>query len=210
MIKQLLPSIIPLILVNLLPIYGVLFLGWSTFEIILMYCFETIIIGVFNVFKMLFAGNGGWTKVIFIPFFMFHYNMFAFIQTAFVSIFFAAGLDNKTKVADVLFSDPTSIGWFLFVLAGSHLVSFIYNYLWRGEYKDKTVDRLMLSPYGRIVIQQFTVIIGGVLITAFDSPIAMLVLLVVLKTIADLTAHIRAHRKKLEPKAPSAEDYSHL
>ncbi|MCH2042841.1 MAG: DUF6498-containing protein [Saprospiraceae bacterium] len=199
MIKQLLPSIIFLSLVNLLPIFGVVFLGWSAFEIILMYCLETIIIGGFNVFKMLFSGNGGWMKVIFIPFFMVHFNMFAFVQTLFVILFFAAEHQASTEeIRAVLFSDSTSVGWFLLVLGGSHLFSFLYNYLWRGEYKNTTVNGLMISPYGRIFIQQFTVIFGGALIIMYDSPLGMLVLLVILKTILDLIAHIREHKRAAE------------
>jgi hypothetical protein len=36
-----------LILINLLPVYGVWFEGWSAKEVFLVHCLETIIIGLF-------------------------------------------------------------------------------------------------------------------------------------------------------------------
>ena len=42
-----------LIAANLVPLFGVLFLGWDTFSIVVLYWFENVIIGVINVLKML-------------------------------------------------------------------------------------------------------------------------------------------------------------
>ena len=44
-----------LIIANLMPIYGVLFLGWEVFDIIIFYWLETIIIGLFNIIKIAMA-----------------------------------------------------------------------------------------------------------------------------------------------------------
>jgi hypothetical protein len=41
-----------LILINLLPVYGVWFEGWSAKEVYLVYCIETIIIGFFTLTKL--------------------------------------------------------------------------------------------------------------------------------------------------------------
>jgi hypothetical protein len=42
-----------LIAANVLPLLGVLFFGWDTFEIVALYWVENVIIGVINVFKMI-------------------------------------------------------------------------------------------------------------------------------------------------------------
>ena len=42
-----------LILANLIPLYGVLFEGWDPKQMFLVYCLETIIIGIYNVIKMM-------------------------------------------------------------------------------------------------------------------------------------------------------------
>ena len=89
-----------LILVNLVPLYGVWFREWDARQVFLVYCLETVIIGVFNVLKMaavtIFvkpkdewqnAGSSsmqsGW---FFILFFIVHYGVFVFVQT---QIFFS-------------------------------------------------------------------------------------------------------------------------
>ena len=50
--KQLSRSDYFMIAANLIPVYGVLFEGWSATEIFLIYCLETIIIGILNLIKM--------------------------------------------------------------------------------------------------------------------------------------------------------------
>ena len=78
-----------LILVNLIPLYGVWFEGWDAKEIFIVYCLETVIIGVVNVVKMacitifvrkkdVWESNSntmqsGW---FFIFFFIIHYGFF--------------------------------------------------------------------------------------------------------------------------------------
>jgi hypothetical protein len=41
-----------LLLINLVPLYGVLFLDWQAIIIILFYVAETILVGILHVFKM--------------------------------------------------------------------------------------------------------------------------------------------------------------
>ena len=52
-------SILMLIVVNLFPIIGVIFLGWNIFEVVILYVLETFIIGLFNILKMFFVKDGG-------------------------------------------------------------------------------------------------------------------------------------------------------
>jgi len=49
----------------------------------------------------------------------------------------------------------------------------------------------MAEPYGRIARMQLTFILGGWLAIALNNPMPALVLLIVLKVIADLHAHRR-------------------
>lgn len=46
-------SAVVLIAANALPLFGVLFLGWDTFSIVLLYWSENVVIGAINVLKML-------------------------------------------------------------------------------------------------------------------------------------------------------------
>lgn len=90
-----------LIVVNLIPLFGVWFYNWDARHVFLVYCMETVIIGLINVIKMacvtLFVRKAdvwenkgsstmqsGW---FFIIFFILHYGIFVFVQT---QIFFGA------------------------------------------------------------------------------------------------------------------------
>ena len=89
-----------LIIVNLIPLYGVWFEGWNASQMFLVYCLETIIIGIVNVLKMACVTffvrkkdtwqNGGKSTMLsgwfFIFFFIMHYGFFVFVQT---QIFFS-------------------------------------------------------------------------------------------------------------------------
>ena len=51
-------SLIILILVNLLPIFGVIYAGWDIFEIVVLYWFENVVIGLVNVLKIITCSPG--------------------------------------------------------------------------------------------------------------------------------------------------------
>ena len=140
-------SVIAIILTNLVPIYGVLFMGWQVFPILLLFWIENLIIGVSNVFKMILAspGNfGQWfAKIVMIPFFCVHYGMFTLVHGIFILVFFGgfsktgtpfpSGNDIWGLVANL------QLGWAVLGLIISHTISFITNYIGNGEYKTITL-----------------------------------------------------------------------
>lgn len=48
-------AVISLLITNLAPLIGVMFYGWDVSQIILLYWFENVVVGIYNVAKMLFA-----------------------------------------------------------------------------------------------------------------------------------------------------------
>ena len=84
----------------------------------------------------------------------------------------------------------------------SHGLSFYWNYIKNGEYQRASLDALMKQPYARVFILHFAVLIGGWIVMTLGSPTLALVLLVVLKTVADLHAHRAERRKFAPPPAP--------
>ena len=77
------PSVLTLLVANLVPLYGVLFLSWNVFTLLIVFWMENVVVGVFNVFKMVFATPGElakWlTKIFLIPLFCFTFALSAFI-----------------------------------------------------------------------------------------------------------------------------------
>jgi hypothetical protein len=81
----------------------------------------------------------------------------------------------------------------LAVLVGSHLFSFLWNYLYRGEYRRARLTRLMAQPYGRVIVLHMAIIFGGFAATMLGSPLWALLVLVALKIALDVRAHVKEH-----------------
>lgn len=168
------------IAMNLLPVWGVWFQGWDPKLIFLVYCLESLIVGVYNVIRMWmttlikrkdeWANNGSTTMVsgyFFILFFIAHYGFFIFVQ---MSIFLGV-LNNKSlPSAPGCFFEfvlhiprylPNYALWLLLGFCISYGFSTLKNFILNGAYRTASIGALMFQPYGRIFIQQFVVILGS-------------------------------------------------
>lgn len=195
------PSLLVLLLANALPIFGVLFLGWTVFPLVLLYWLENVVVGGFNVAKLLAArpgdGVSAVTKVFLVPFFVVHFGMFTFVHGVLVfALFGPKGPGPFHLLGAVPQAIRTNhLGWAVISLVLSHGYSFYSNYLKNGEYRRASLNALMAQPYGRVMVLHFTVLLGGWIVMLLGSPLLALVTLVVLKTAADARAH-RAERAK--------------
>src|SRR5207245_10592179 len=86
------PSALVLVAANLVPLAGVLFFGWSVFATLLLFWVENVIVGGFNILRMLWAQPDNplmWVaKAGMIPFFIVHYGMFTTVHGVFVLTLF--------------------------------------------------------------------------------------------------------------------------
>jgi hypothetical protein len=195
------PSVLLLIIANLFPIYGAIFLHWQVFPILVLFWIENIVIGVFNVFKMVFVAPNGTkqvgAKVAMIPFFCVHYGIFTFVHGLFLFLIFGGffEIDDPTSMSNVFnsFSD-LHLEWAIIALVISHGFSFIENYIRKGEYKNTNLAQLMGEPYSRVVVLHITIVIGAFLVAFLGSPVVGLFLLVALKIFIDIRAHLIQHR----------------
>lgn len=200
------PSVIALILANLVPVFGVLFLHWEVFPLMFLFWSENVIVGGFNVLKMLANQPSSpvvWMgKVFMIPFFCVHYGMFTYIHGVFVIGLFGGGLGgghgfpNGPRFWEVM--QQNQLGWAILGLAVSRGISFVTNYIGKGEYQRVGLQQLMSQPYGRIVVMHVAILFGGFVMMALHSPVAGLLLLVFLKMTLDLSSHV-GERKKFAP-----------
>lgn len=173
--KKLTSADVSLILANLLPVVGVWFFDWDPFLIFLVYCLETIIIGLMTLVKLGIAGylldnenkKSTTHRILgiagFMLFFILHYGIFVGVQT---SMFL--GFTDTMKGLNILqiLADPSqylgATGMvMLAVFTLSYAFETITGYLWYDENKKKSMVRIMMEPYIRIFIQQFTVILGA-------------------------------------------------
>jgi len=198
------PSLIALALANALPLVGVLFLGWTVFPLVLLYWLENLVVGGFNVAKLLLAQPRQpvyWLgKACLVPFFLVHFGGFTYIHGVLVVAFFGP---KTAQPFDLLTAVPAAIranqlGWGLVSLVLSHGFSFYWNYLKSDEYQRASLNALMAQPYGRVMVLHMTVLFGGWVVMLLGSPLFALVVLVALKTAADWRAH-QAERRKFAP-----------
>jgi hypothetical protein len=206
------PSVVALLLANLIPVLGVLVLGWEVFPLLLLFWFENVILGALNVLKMLLASPANpinWAaKIFIIPFFCVHYGMFTFVHGVFVVGLFGGAFKPGARfpTAETFWqaAQENHLGWAILGLSVSHAVSFATNYLGRAEYRQASLPMLMQQPYGRIVVLHLTILGGGFLMMALHSPTVGLVLLVALKTALDLRGHLKERKKFSAPLPPAA------
>jgi len=167
-----------LIAANLLPVAGVWLWGWNPKEVFLVYCLETIITGIFTLAKMGIVSITRKTDIwyngpshtnlpglFFMLFFLLHYGIFVGVQ---MGIFFGvSGIGKGSNINAFnffykwpqLISNDTLVmlGAFVFVYGYKMVVDFILS----RQYRTIPMILLMFQPYGRIIIQQFTVILGS-------------------------------------------------
>jgi len=207
---RLTPSALVLVAANLIPLAGVLFFGWTVFATLLLFWVENVIVGGFNILRMLVAqpqvGVMWAAKLFMIPFFTFHYGMFTTVHGIFVLTLFGGGFAGRGFPTAATFAHAVQVAGVApaaWGLALSHAVSFAFNYIGTGEYKSAAVQELMFRPYGRVMVLHVVILGGGFLVSMFASQLIPLALLVVLKTGLDLSGHLREHATP-QPVAPAA------
>lgn len=183
-----------LILVNLVPLYCVWFEGWNASEVFLVYCLETVIVGIINVLKMAcvtifvkktddWANGGSSTKQsgwFFILFFIAHYGFFVFVQT---QIFFAVSrlipdgsfFANYAKIPALLGNNGKLM---LLIFIVYYTLQNLFDFFLSGNYKTISLGRLMFEPYMRIFVQQFVVILGGIFLGFGAGKIFVLIFII--------------------------------
>lgn len=194
-----------LVLANLLPLGAVLLGWWSAYEVLLLFWAENVVIGLFNVARMLalmvLKRESG--MLVLIPFFGVHYGMFTYVHGMFVIAMLGPPGANAMEDGIALLLAPDGLLLALLALVASHGFSFVANFLLGGEWRDEDGTRLMVQPYGRVVVLHLVIIAGGALVLALGEPAWALVLLVLLKIGVDIAAHRRQHRALATPRRPA-------
>jgi len=206
-----------LVAANMVPLAGVFLFGWDAAAMVVLYWMENLVVGFYNVLKMIclrvYARASHLELLFFIPFFCLHYGMFCAVHGYILWLLFSFGgpaapvvsvtgegglLDGLRMLGAVLWGfwqqdQPGKTGM-VFCLFVSHGVSFVQNYLGRKEYRSWNAPRLMLLPYQRIVVLHLAVLAGAMLVRTAGSPVWLMVVLVFAKTALDLLLHQKEHR----------------
>jgi hypothetical protein len=210
----------PLVLIgaNLIPLAGVFFFGWGVTFIVLLYWIENLIAGFYNILKMAIlkteqAANN-LNKLFIIPFFCLHYGGFCAVHGVFLTTFFKIGsgsspLDSGSVwwgpfvflqilfsvIAKLWASKPPEMIWAVIGLFISHGVSFVENYILGLEYRTSAMKELMHKPYQRIIVMHIAIIFGGIFVMKLNSPMPLMIILILLKIFFDQYLHRKSHSR---------------
>jgi len=187
-------SAVFLILANLVPVFGVLFLGWDALTILVLYWLESVIMGVLNIPKILAcrsaeqsASDAALSNLFTAMFYASHYGMFTGVHGVFLAEMFGA-----RPIIEGLLSGG-SIMWTAAIFLISHLASMFINFFGKKEYLVRNARRQMFSVYGRVFIMHIVVLLGGIAIQNYGAPLIAVIMLIALKTAIDLIAHNKEH-----------------
>lgn len=179
-------AVIMLIAGNLVPLIGAYIFGWNPASILVLYWMETVIIGILNIPKIFSTKDSLPGKIFIAVFFTIHFGGFCAGHAVFLASLFG--------VKDIIksLSEFGPLFWTGLTFAVIHIVSMVTNFYGKGEYKTREANTQMFMPYGRVIILHVVIILSGFLTFIFGG-MAGVVILVVIKIIADIGAHMASH-----------------
>lgn len=201
---------------NLVPLIGALFYGWDANLVLALFWIENLIIGAFNLLKMLsiVVYRAHYHRLFVCVFFVLHYGLFCSIHGLLLWDLLDLGaapdadslLLAGLPVLDVFAEGQAVLYGFveqfwptillaIGALAISHTVSFVEHFWLRGEVYKLSVNKLMARPYTHIIALHVGLIAGALLLEMFGSPLWLLAVIVVLKLLLDLYQHQKRHQK---------------
>lgn len=191
---------------SIVMLFGVLFFNWSAQSVIYAYIFETIIIGLIHIVKMILVvlfseeeekkkqEKGQLVGIYSVFFFCIHYFFFVTIQMLFVFQIMNIEYENNQissnflefgKNFKYLFSIPDMKEAYTLIFAGN-IYHTLKNYVIPKLYRKDTVAELFMQPYLRVIVQQFVAILGGFFLIIANGAKAIAVILIIVRTFVDL------------------------
>jgi hypothetical protein len=212
--------VVVLLISNLIPLVGVLYWGWDTFVLLMLYWLETVVIAFWTLFRILVAADVAKTfagevllRIYMVVFFLIHSGGFMAGHFIFLWAFYGGEWTAKLQITqhDIFETAPREF-WNKMVLANGLLIPLIISFVGRGiafvaemakqplwtrlvgEEQRTTNGSLVGALYVRIVIMHL-VILGGAALAQKYGALAPLVMLIAAKTIVDLWLFVRVDLK---------------
>ena len=183
--------------IDLLPIYAVIFWGWNAIPLVMLYWMENVIAGVMTAPRLLVSGaNFGWPGVIggafMTAFFAVHYGMFCFVHGVFLVAF--ASFNGPEGLASAPFMDIEGIfrfglgsgehiEWIIYAIVVFQLLVFAVEFIWKGEWKRTNPGQEMMAPYGRIVLLHIGIFAGAGALFFLGQPMAGVLALILFRAV---------------------------
>ncbi len=185
-------SIAAIVIGNLIPVVGVLFLGWDAGAILILYWIENLIVGAFTLPRILSAqgpaaaagsvlgGTSFGARLFMAIFFCFHYGMFwighgVFALMLAASFYGEEGLASDGGPVEAVGGMATGSDAISFLVAVGaliviHGIGFYREWIRSGLWRTATPNAEMFRPYGRLVVLHLTVLLGAFGLASVGAP----------------------------------------
>ena len=215
-------TLIKIIATNLVPIYGVLFMGWNVKELVTVFILETIILVVVHFIRLewIWLRYGQQSDTIYRP----EKGVVTGISRAYLPLFFVVFCAVFLGVQMTIFNTIVSMsnqgnlfseipemikGRLRWTMIAFVSIQFLYfsNEILTHKYNHTPVEEVFWSPFKRIVILQVVVILSGFFM-AFNTLFVALFILTMIKMTADLFTvfHSNPRLKKWFTKGDSEKE----
>ncbi len=198
------PLVLLGLLVDLLPIYGVIAWGWNAVALVMLYWMENVVAGVMTVPRLVmsgaaFGGGGFLAGAGLSVFFVFHYGLFCLVHGTFL-IVFAAMSDSPAAIGlapmmDVFgmfaFSMRSGlhVDWMIGIVAAFQVLVFLWEFVIKGEWKTTSPMVEMFAPYSRIVILHFGIFAGAAALFLLGQPMIGVFALILFRAVWGITSN---------------------
>ncbi len=193
-----------IIVMNLIPLYGVLFLGWNAHELILAYFLETIIVVLFHAVRLWYVhfrwgslpktealrlkykpeDGGTQMPASWLPIFLLVFcGIFIFVQSMILGGFAEKAFPDGIITA-MYRAAMGNLTWVLVSFSMMQVIVFVREVM-TNKYAGIPAEEIVLQPLRRIFVQQLTVILGG-FVVLFGGGIAYLGVMILVNIAADL------------------------
>ena len=196
------------LIVDLIPIYAVLVLGWGAVPLVFLYWLENVVIGAATISRMILAGILGGSialigAVFLSVFFTFHYGMFCFVHGTFLMSFAEMGVGSSPDfrspfglVGYALQAGPGMLG-FVALIAVFNLVVIINDDLFNGQAGTGSINEIMMAPYGRVIVLHVGIFAGAGALIALGQPMIGVLALILMRVAWGVFISVR-RRERLD------------
>ena len=172
---------------NVMPLCGAWLLDWDIFTVLLLFWFENVVIGIFNLIKMIQCPSSVKERLVTMSFFTIHYG--AFCTGHLVVLFSLFGLATRGGFLPIWLDAADYIARYshylwLSIAAIISLQGFSFME-WLKQVNQPQLKKLMSEPYQRIVTIHLALIFGGILSKSFSHHALILIALIFFKIMMD-------------------------
>ncbi len=192
------PIVLLGLVVDLLPIAGVLVWGWGAVPLVMLYWMENIVTGVMTLPRIFiagasFGGLGLLAGLGLCAFFVFHYGLFCMVHGTFLIGFasISAGPEAMSSMPmmdmvgmfDFSLNSGRHVDWILYAIIGFQVAVFLWEFLIKSEWKNTNPMAEMFAPYGRIIVLHFAIFAGAGALFLLGEPMVGVLALILLRAV---------------------------